>query len=375
MRGSESSSGRSPTRRRSSSARGGWSSGWRRRCRHRSSSATATPRWRRHSARRGSAATGVWPSGRCRRTRAARRSSSAPGRRPSRTRPCMPITVAQLYRYPVKGLGAEPLDTVTLAASGGAPHDRRFAIARGDSRLDAASPRWRPKEWFIMLMRDTELARVTCRLDVAAGTVALGAPGRQACVAQFGTAEGRAQLEAYVNAALGTRREGPARFVEAGDVSFTDVPQNCLSVINLESIRDAGTRMGVTLDPLRFRANVYLAGVAPWAEFTWVGRDIRIGEVTLHVPARIPRCNATAVNPATGERDVNVVKGLRAQYGHYDMGVYAEVRRGGRMRVGDTVDPPLDPTARSRAGHWFRFFGFLARGARVLLRRGERPSG
>src|SRR5262249_43997046 len=199
---------------------------------------------------------------------------------------------------------------------------------------------WRRKEWFIMLMRDTELARVTCRMDVAAGTVALGTPGRQACVARFETAEGREQLDAYVNAALGTRREGPARWVEAGDVSFTDVPQNCLSVINLASIRDVEGRMGVTLDPLRFRANVYLAGAPAWAELTWVGRDIRIGEVMLHVAARIPRCAATAVNPATGERDVNVVKGLRAQYGHHDMGVYAEVKRGGCMRVGDAVVPP-----------------------------------
>ena len=281
----------------------------------------------------------------------------------------MPITVAHLYRYPVKGLGPEPLDGVTLAAGGGVPEDRRFAIARGDSRLDAATPRWRPKEWFVMLMRDTELARVTCRLDLVAGTVVLGAPGKPACVATFATPEGRERLEAYVNDALGTRREGAARWVEAGDVSFTDVPQNCLSVVNLASVREVGERLGATLDPVRFRANVYLAGAPPWAEFTWVGRNIRVGEVTLHVPARIPRCAATAVNPATGERDVNVVKGMRAQYGHYDMGVYAEVREGGRLSIGDTVAPPHDARARSRVGHWVRFFGFLAQGARVLLRR------
>jgi hypothetical protein len=89
----------------------------------------------------------------------------------------------------------------------------------------------------------------------------------------------------------------------------------------------------------------------------------------LRIPARIPRCAATGVDPDSGVRDLNVVKGLKAAYGHYDMGVYGEVRHAGRVAVGDVVVPPPDPQRRSSAGHWLRFFGFLARGAPHVLSR------
>jgi uncharacterized protein YcbX len=158
--------------------------------------------------------------------------------------------------------------------------------------------------------------------------------------------------------------------VEAGAASFTDVPQNCLSVINLASVRELESHIGTPLHPLRFRANVYISGAPPWAEFEWIGQELRIGDATVRIPARIPRCAATAANPESGERDVNVVQALRQRYGHYDMGVYAEVVGEGRVAVGDLVMPPAAPRARSRLGHWLRFLTFVARGAPAALRRG-----
>jgi uncharacterized protein len=74
----------------------------------------------------------------------------------------MAITVVRINRYPVKGLGPDTLDTMRLAAGAGLPHDRRFALLRGDTRLDPAASRWLPKQRFVMLMRDTALARVAC---------------------------------------------------------------------------------------------------------------------------------------------------------------------------------------------------------------------
>lgn len=280
----------------------------------------------------------------------------------------MAITLAHLYRYPVKGLRPEPLDAIALASGAGVLHDRRFAVARGDTKLSAPS-HWLPKQRFVMLMRDTALARVGCRLDLAAGTLELTAPDRPACRAAFGSPPERERLDAYLNDVLGARREGPARVVEAGPQSFTDVPQNCLSIINLASVRELEGQVGKPIDPLRFRANLYVDGVPAWAEFDWVGGAIRIGEAVLQVPARIPRCAATGVNPATGIRDVNVVKAMRAAYGHYDMGVYAEVVAPGRIAVGDVVEPPGLVQHRSRVGHWLRFLGFLARSAPIVLRR------
>jgi hypothetical protein len=279
------------------------------------------------------------------------------------------IRVDRIHRYPVKGLGPDVLETAMLAPGAGLPHDRRFAVLRGDVAFDAAAPRWLPKQRFVMLMRDTALTRVACRLDADAAALELVAPEREACRVSLADATGRAQLEAWLNGILGTRREGPARFVEAGSQSFTDVPQNCLSLVNLASVRELETRMECRLDPLRFRANLYVDGAPAWAEFDWVGCELQIGEARMRVPARIPRCAATSVDPATGARDVNVIKGLRAAYGHYDMGVYVEVLEPGRVRRGDVVEPPASARPRSWLGHWMRFLGFLARSAPIVLGR------
>jgi uncharacterized protein YcbX len=280
------------------------------------------------------------------------------------------VTLARLYRFPVKGLQGTPLDSATLTAGQGLEHDRRFAVALGRTRIDPSAPRWLPKQWFVMLMRDTELARVSCRLDAEAETIELALDGRPTCRAAWRTAEGRGRLDAWLNDVAGSRRDGPAHFVTAGDTSFTDVPQNCLSLVNLASVRELARQVGRDVDPLRFRANLLIDGLPAWGEFDWIGQEVRVGEATLRIPARIPRCAATGVDPTTGVRDMNVVKALRAAYGHYDMGVYAEVVRGGRVRVADTVVPPAAPRLRSWAGHWLRFFGFLVRGAPRALRRG-----
>ena len=45
--------------------------------------------------------------------------------------------------------------------------------------------------------------------------------------------------------------------------------------------------------------------------------------------AAITRCAATEVNPATAERDLDIVGALQRGFGHNLMGIYAEVADGG----------------------------------------------
>jgi hypothetical protein len=54
----------------------------------------------------------------------------------------------------------------------------------------------------------------------------------------------------------------------------------------------------------RFRSNMALEGLDAWEELNWVGRQVRIGTVTLDVVRPKVRCLATHANPTTGERDV-----------------------------------------------------------------------
>jgi hypothetical protein len=73
--------------------------------------------------------------------------------------------VASLHGSPVKGLAGEPLDTAELSAGAGVPHDRRFAVLRGDSAYGPGRARWVAKEKCVMLVRDHALARLRLRFD------------------------------------------------------------------------------------------------------------------------------------------------------------------------------------------------------------------
>ena len=97
------------------------------------------------------------------------------------------------------------------------------------------------------------------------------------------------------------------------------------------------TSLGVALEPIRFRANFYIEDMPEWLEFEWIGKLLKIGDARLKVVSRTVRCAATMVNPATGERDVNVPAALKKNFGHLDLGVYAEVLEGAEVAEGAPV--------------------------------------
>ncbi len=130
---------------------------------------------------------------------------------------------------------------------------------------------------------------------------------------------------------------GAPKLVFAEGHSFSDVAARCVHVVNLASLRELERAVGIPLDPLRFRPNIVVDGLAPWQEFDLVGRRIMLGEVGLEVMERTVRCAATDVDPQTGQRDTAIPAELQRAWGHGDFGVYARVIEGGTARAGDPV--------------------------------------
>jgi uncharacterized protein YcbX len=110
-----------------------------------------------------------------------------------------------------------------------------------------------------------------------------------------------------------------------------------VSVINLASVRALEQALGRTLDPLRFRANIYFDGLPPWSELAWAEQEVSIGPVRMRGTLRTRRCAATNVNPATALRDENLPAALMRHFGHPDMGIYLEVLSDGPVTLGDPV--------------------------------------
>ena len=250
------------------------------------------------------------------------------------------MKLAALYRYPIKGLSPEPLEAAALTAGGYFPGDRLFAIENGPARFDPAAPKHQPKIKFLMLMRHARLATLRTRFDDATGVLTIAdADGRTLAQGDLGAPEDRAAIARFfADFSAEDLRGAPGVLAAPDGFRFTDSRQGFVSLINLASVADLAARMGRPLDPLRFRGNLHIDGLAPWAEVDLVGKTLVSPDgATLTVTAAIDRCAATEVDPTTGARDADVTGALRRAFGHVDCGVYAQVTAGGMLRAGDAL--------------------------------------
>jgi uncharacterized protein YcbX len=248
-----------------------------------------------------------------------------------------PAEIAAIYRYPVKGLSAEPLPQVKLAAAQTLPADRRYAIENGPSGFDPADPKWMSKAYFLMLQRDEWLAGLHTRFDDASHTLTIREGDREAARGDLETASGRAVIEQFLSTRFAGRLKGSPKILSGGGHSFSDVAKKVVSIINLNTLEAIEHLLGQPVHPLRFRANLYVRGWPAWQEFELLGKKLAIGDARLKVVKRITRCAAINVDPDTAARDLNILHALMRRLEHGDCGVYAEVTAGGNVAEGDTI--------------------------------------
>lgn len=247
------------------------------------------------------------------------------------------IKVVSLYRYPVKGLSPQKLESVTLTPGLTLPGDRMYAIENGNSRFDAENPRHLPKVNFLMLMRNERLAALRTEFDHASHTLTVFRDGKQVARGALNTKLGRQLVEQFFASYCRDDLKGAPRVLSAEGHSFSDVDAKCLHFVNLATVREVEDLAGMPLNPLRFRANVYFEGAEPWAERKWIGKTLQIGPARLRVFKMTTRCDATNVNPETAHRDTTLPPLLLRTYNDSSLGFYAEVAEGGEIRSGDGI--------------------------------------
>lgn len=249
-----------------------------------------------------------------------------------------PARIVSLYRYPVKGLSGEKLKSVSLGEGATFPADRAFAIENGPSGFDPEAPSWQPKIKFLCLMRNARLAALETSYDDASATLSVTKDGVPMIEGNLRTEAGRAAVEVFFQEFMGREARGPVKVLEAPGHSFSDVAAKVAHIVNLATVEDLAATIGKAIHPVRFRANIYLAGWQPWSELEMIGRTIRIGGTQMKITKRVVRCAATEVNPDTAERDIDVPEAIRRKTGHVDLGIYARVLSAGNIAEGDEVE-------------------------------------
>ncbi len=232
---------------------------------------------------------------------------------------------------PVKGTRHLTHDRVVLDAQG-VVGDRGFALVSVDEADPARGRVVRTVQHPSLIAVRAELAGDRLEVELPGGETASAEPvatGERLTCDYWGR-EVELELLGGPHEALFSRfLDRPVRLARArrGDVVFA----GAVSMVTTASLRDLAGQVGPdALDAARFRPNLVVETDEPYAEDTWLGREIRVGGATLRIGVPIPRCAVIDSHPETGERDVRLLKTLAShrplnRAGEPAFGVFAEV--------------------------------------------------
>jgi uncharacterized protein YcbX len=258
------------------------------------------------------------------------------------------MRVAALYRFPVKGFTPEACETLSVLEGGRIAGDRVLGVRFANSAISGDA--WGTKLEFVALVNTPGLARLQLEFDYR--TLRLRITSRtEVLVDEFLDSDGRTRIAAAVEGYVLKLAENPLsshpdrrplRVVGDGVTPrFQDDQAGFVTLHGRESLEALAAAAGTPdLSEHRFRSNIAIEGLRAWEEQSWVGRRIRIGEVSFEVVKPKGRCLATHANPLTGERDLPIMKTLlnafprgkptfaiaMTTYGH-----------GGTIHIGDKV--------------------------------------
>jgi uncharacterized protein len=208
------------------------------------------------------------------------------------------VYVKQIWRYPVKSMGGEQLQTTRVMPSG-IDGDRIVQVRRDRGRIATA------RTWPDLLGFHATLDREgQPQVDGKAWTD----PGVLTAVQQLVGPD--AKLAQY---------EGLDRFDILPLLVTTD-----------GAIAEFGR------DGRRLRPNIVIGGVPGLEERTWQGGRIFIGDVVIGIHDLRDRCNMTMVDPDTLAYDPKVLRDIVRRFDG-KLALNCEVLAGGEIRVGQEV--------------------------------------
>ncbi len=120
-------------------------------------------------------------------------------------------------------------------------------------------------------------------------------------------------------------------------ISNKTVLTHSISLINLKSIMDFQNKTNENIEPQRFRGNIYIDGIDAWEERNWIGKIIKINNISFKVEKNIPRCVAINLKPNSDDDNLDLLKSLKKNYNHFDMGIYLTALNNGPIKIGDKI--------------------------------------
>ena len=231
--------------------------------------------------------------------------------------------IEALFRYPVKSMAGERLETANLGWHG-LDGDRCLAFRRVDNRRGMP---WLTASALPDLVRFVPIRRTN--------------EGQVDLPTHIRTPD-RHELPVFgeeLTAEVGRRHGVPVEMMQLRHGIFDETP---ISVIALDTIHEICRLAGVPTDARRFRPNILVRSLRPvsFHEDEWVGGALSFGEgddaPAVAVTMRDIRCAMLNIDPDSATLSPEVMK-VVVRANQSNAGVYGTVTRTGRLEVGQKI--------------------------------------
>lgn len=248
-------------------------------------------------------------------------------------------TVGVILTTPVKSMALQQPEQIELTTDG-IVDNRRFYLIDHRDRLFVGR-RFGPLVQVRPEFDGTVLTLTFPSGEVVSDTIQLGETV-ETNFYNLRTVRGRVVTGPWAEALANYTGIG-VRLVYAEQSDADDLtPVTLLSRASLERL---GRELDTEVDCRRFRMLFTLDGCSEHEEDGWT--RVQIGEAIVRIGSaighQVPRCGVITQNPDTGVRSLDALRAIKRYRGRNTVGVpfgvYASIERGGRVRVGDRVEP------------------------------------
>ena len=260
----------------------------------------------------------------------------------------MNCTISSIHYCPVKSVSFQSIDSCEIKKNIGIVGDRIFAFTKdldkNKAKLFEKSPEERKGKWNKILTLKNSPVLNKYNFLFKDNNLKLTFEDKEVLTIDINQSDEQTELANKI-VELESSLKQPIVLIKNKEFPFFDTSvsnkvdfTNSVSLLNVQSINDFQNKIDNEIEISRFRGNIYVDGINAWEERNWIGKIIKINNVSFKVEKNIPRCVAINLKPKTDDNSFNLLQLLKKNYNHFDMGIYLTALDDGEISIGNTID-------------------------------------
>ena len=255
----------------------------------------------------------------------------------------MNYRISSIKYCPVKSLSYQSIKKSKITKNLGIDNDRIFSFSRGidfeKAKIIEKFPNERKLNFFLTLKNSPMLNKYNFRFNENQLCLMMGE--KEIISIDTSKDEEKTKLSDKL-LELENKLLKPISLLMNKEYPFFDTSSstrvfNSISLINVNSVIDFEKKIEKKIEHQRFRGNLYIDGLNAWEERNWIGKVIKINDISFKVERNIPRCVAINLKPNTDDNSLDLLRSLKKTYNHFDMGIYLTALDDGEISVGDKL--------------------------------------